>query len=163
MDFLKHTASWVQGEVTQGKVMTLLGIILLICCFFIWRNGSDILKGALVPLLLVVVILMGYGIFQIIARPGHLTTITINYQENPQEAIVKEKGRVYKDKNAYTKFKIAWAFLMIAGLIFYFLTGKLYYKGLALGILFLSISALIIDTIMQQRSIEYHQNITSSE
>lgn len=156
MGFLEHTAIWVKGEVLHGKVMTLLGMVLLLCCFFIWRNGNELLKGMLIPISLVVLITVGFGAVLITARPKHLQKLEIASHTNLQEVYEKEKARAFKDQNAYPKFYITWAIMLMGALIFFFLSVKLYYKGLALGILFLAISALIIDTIMNERSKSYY-------
>ncbi|QCW98691.1 hypothetical protein FGM00_00590 [Aggregatimonas sangjinii] len=159
MGFLEHTAIWVKGEVLHGKVMTLLGMVLLLCCFFIWRNGNELLKGMLIPILLVVLITVGFGTMLMTTRPKHLQKLVIASRTNQREVFEKERARAFKNQNAYSKYYIAWAIVLMGGLIFFFLTNRLYCKGLALGILFLAISALIIDTLMHERSKTYYHAI----
>lgn len=161
MELIEHTANWVKGEVTHGKIMTLMGLVLLICCILVWKNGTVLLKGMLIPLSLLVLFTIGFGVGLMIARPKHLQELRTAYQANRQEVFKKEKTRAFKDQNAYFKFNVVWAILIIGGLIFYFVTGRLYYKGLALGILFFAISVMIVDNIMHERSKRYYEALES--
>ncbi len=71
MDFIEYTNMWVQREVTQGKIMIGIGIFLLFVFFSILRSQNELLRGSLIPIVLLLVILIGYGSYILYSRPAH--------------------------------------------------------------------------------------------
>lgn len=45
MNILEYTTVWVKGEIAQGKIMILLGVLFLIICFLIWKIAILIRTG----------------------------------------------------------------------------------------------------------------------
>lgn len=97
MDLIKHTTEWVQGEVLQGKIMLVLGIIILIISIFIFKSDHEILKGMLIPIGLILLILFGAGGFQIIGRLAHISKVENVFAQNPKQAIQQEYEKAIKD------------------------------------------------------------------
>lgn len=159
MELLKQTETWVQGEITQGRVMIVIGILLLIAGFFIWKGNDDLLKGVLIPLGLVVLLMLGVGIGLPLARKKQLAKVEIAVNENVKMAIEQEDKRMDYDKNAYRKYFISWSVLILISLILFFVFKSDYYKGLSLGLVFLGLSLFTIDATLQHRSAAYHENI----
>jgi len=61
MNFIDYTNSWVKAKLTQGKIMIGIGFLLLIALYFIFRSQNELLRGAVIPLGLLVLVLIGYG------------------------------------------------------------------------------------------------------
>lgn len=159
MDLLKHTISWVQGDIMQARVMLIIGLLLLIAYVFIWKSSDAMLRGMIIPLSLVLLLLIGAGLAFPSARKKQLQKVELSIKENPDQAIKLEKERILKDKNAYLKFFIVWSIIITAGIVLFFLTQSPYSKGLALGILFFALSAFMVDGFLQQRSANYFKQI----
>ena len=159
MDFTKYATDWIKEEIIHGKVTLIFGIIALITCFFIWRNGSDLIKGMLIPLLLVTTFGIGYGSYLLIRRPIQLNNLTVNFQESPKETFQEEQTRILKEQRNFIIFKIMWVIMVIFALALIYISGQSYYKGVALGLLILGSVLMITETVMQDRMTIYHQNI----
>ena len=153
MDFIEYTNNWSKLEVTQGRVMIGAGVILLIVLYGIFQSQIELLKGALIPLVFLVIILVGYGSYILSSRPAHAKESIALYQKSAKEAIVKERAKHINDNKAgKTLMKYVYPSLILFSVIFLFTLSNPYYKGVALGIILLSISAYIIDNGFVTRS-----------
>lgn len=61
MDFIEYINTWVKSEVLQGKIMIGFGVLFLIVFISIIKSQNEFLRGALIPLGLLVFVLIGYG------------------------------------------------------------------------------------------------------
>ena len=139
--------------------MIALGVVALVCCIFIWRNGNELIKGMLIPLSLVTLVILGYGAFVNQDRPKRLKQVKTAYEESPVSAMEAEKARIGKDLGNYSMIKYVWTAIILAGLVLYFMASKDYYKGLAIGLLFLGASGMTLDTSLEHRAEEYSSQI----
>ncbi len=89
MELIQYTSEWVKGENVQGKIMLILGVVLLIASVFILKGTNEIFRGMLIPFGLILLIFFGYGAFQTFSRPNHLTKVTESYKENTKNTIQK--------------------------------------------------------------------------
>ncbi len=160
MELIQYTSEWVKGEVNQGKIMLILGVVLLIVIVFIFKNNNEILRGMLIPFGLILLIFLGYGGFQTFSRPNHLTKVTKSYKENTINTIQKEYEYAEKGDKSYTQLKPIWAILIVVSVALYFILSKDYFKGLAMGLMLLFLTTLILDSIMHNRLKTYLKGIT---
>ena len=159
MDFTKYVIDWIKEEITQGKVTLIFGIIALITCFFIWKNGSELIKGMLIPLLLVTTFGIGYGSYLLIRRPIQQNTMVKSIQESPKSTFQEEETRILKELKNFIIFKIMWVTMIVFSLALIYMSSQSYYKGVALGLLILGSVLMITETVMQDRMMIYYQNI----
>lgn len=162
MSLITYTKEWVKGEILQGKVMVVAGLLLILFLFFIFKNENTVLKGMFIPIALLMVLNLGYGSFVLYSRPKHLEVISKLYQQNKQKAIQKELIKVQADNRNYTIIKPIWAMFIIASTIIFFFIKNEYYKGLALGLIFLFVSFLLIDSLLHHRLKPYLEALIKS-
>lgn len=155
MDILQYTSDWTKGDAIQGKIMLLAGAIFLVAGIFIFINNHTILKGTLIPLGLLLVILFGYGGFLSFSRPSHLTTVETGLKENAVSTIQTEYDKSMNDHKAYSNLKIVWCFLIAGSALFYYFAPSDYFKGLSIGLVTLFLTAMIVDTCLHHRLIQY--------
>jgi len=153
MDFIAYSNAWVKSEVTQGRIMIVIGILLLIALFGIFRSQHELLKGSTIPLSLLVVVLIGYGSYILYSRPAHAQESIAMYQTAKAEAIEKEKEKHINDNKAgKTLMRYVYpSFILLAALGLFFISSP-YYKGMAIGIIFLFASTYIMDYGFVSRS-----------
>ena len=153
MDFIEYTNTWVKSEVTQGRFMIGIGILLLFVLYGIFRSQNDLLKGALIPLSLLLPVLVGYGAYILYSRPAHARESIALYKQSKTEAIEAEKVKHLNDNKAgKTLLKYVYPILMMLSAIALFFVSSLYYKGMALGFVLLFVSTYIIDNGFVTRS-----------
>lgn len=153
MNFIDYTNAWVKSEVTQGRIMIGIGVLALAVLFAIWRGEHALLKGALIPGGLLVLMLAGYGAYISQSRPAHGAKSIALFEQNEQEAITQEIAKHTAD-NVAGKTLMRWVYpgliLLAAALLLF--TGDPYYRGMCLGFVVLFVSAFIMDSGFVMRS-----------
>lgn len=153
MDFLEYMNTWVKSEVAQGRIMVGVGILLLAVLYNIFSSQNELLKGALIPLGLLLLILVGYGGYILYSRPAHAKESIALYEKNSTEAVEKEKAKHINDNKAgKTLLKYVYPILMTLSAISILFIKSPYYKGMALGFVLLFVSIYIIDSGFVSRS-----------
>lgn len=155
MNLLEHTTNWVEGEIVQGKIMFVLGVVVLIGFITIFRSNSALLRGMLVPIGLILLILFGYGGYQIFGRPPHLNMVTDLIEKNPKQAIEQEYKKAEKDDSTYTMLKKVWVTLIVVSAFSYLFFSSNYLHGLSIGLVGLFATTLLVDSILHQRLLSY--------
>ncbi|MEM6800435.1 MAG: hypothetical protein AAF696_03470, partial [Bacteroidota bacterium] len=112
-----------------------------------------LLKGTLIPLSLLVLVLIGYGGYILYSRPAHARESITLYQSAETEAIAKEKEKHINDnKSGKNLMQFVYPGLILLSVIALFFISSPYYKGMALGVILLSVSTYIIDNGFVSRS-----------
>lgn len=155
MNLLDHTTTWVEGEVLQGKIMIVLGILLLAGCIAIFRGNSDLLKGMLIPLGLILLVLIGYGGYQIFGRPLHLNKVADLIDQSPKQAIEQEYTKAEKDNSTYTMLKKVWVALIVISALTYLVFSSNFLHGLSIGFIGVFLTTLLVDSILHNRLLTY--------
>lgn len=159
MNMLDYTNAWVKGEVFQGKIMLVIGVILLIAAIAIFRSDNTLLRGTLIPLGLMLLIFFGYGGLQTFSRPAHINKVTEVYNENPDKAIEQEVVKAKKDNKLYRNLKMVWVILIALAAILYIFVSTDYFKGLSIGLVALFLTTLTVDSILHYRLKIYLEHI----
>ena len=153
MNFIEYINTWVQREVTQGKIMIGVGILLLFVFYFIFRSQNELLKGSLIPLGLLLLVLIGYGGYILFSRPAHAKESIALFEKSKMEAIEKEKVKHINDNKAGKNLmKYVYPTLIILSALSLLFISSPYYKGMAIGFVLLFVSTYIIDNGFVSRS-----------
>jgi len=153
MDFTEQTNLWVKSELMQGRIMIGLGILLLVVFIAIFRSNNDLFRGALIPLGLLLVLLIGYGGYILQSRPAFASNSIEQFENSKEEAIVQTREKHINDNKAgKTLTKMVYPALMLAAVIALFFVTAPFYKGLALGFILLFVATYVIDSGFISRS-----------
>ncbi len=153
MGFVEYTNMWVQREVTQGRIMIGIGIVLLLVSFRIYSSQDELLRGTLIPLGLLILILVGYGGFILYDRPAHAKESIALYEESKAKAREQEKSKHSNDNKAGNNLlRYVYPALMAISAISLFFIKSPYYRGMALGFIVLFVATYIIDNGFVSRS-----------
>lgn len=144
MEFLEQLQLWSKGDVLQGKIMVVVGVVTLIAFIGIMRSNNELLRGTLIPLGLALVVLIGYGAYVIQSRPAHVNEMQIAYEQSAQSAIKAEIAKQAKDYGSCKMLTNIYPYLMIAMALLIMFVASPYYKGMALGFLVLFVMAYLI-------------------
>ncbi|MEM9528329.1 MAG: hypothetical protein AAGA31_17075, partial [Bacteroidota bacterium] len=87
MDFIEYTNTWAKNEVTQGWIMVGSGFLLALVLYSIYVSQNELLRGAMIPLTLLLVVFLGYGSYILYSRPAHAKTSISRYETNVEQAI----------------------------------------------------------------------------
>lgn len=152
MELIEHTTEWVRGEVLQGRTMIIIGILIAIAGVFILKSDHTILRGTLIPLGLSAAILIGYGSFQVIARPGHVQNVETKLSSDPQMAIKTEYEKAQKDHRIYSMVtNYIYPILMMIVIALYFFYPSDQFRGIMIGCFGLFLTLIVLDSTLNYR------------
>ncbi len=157
MNLLDYTTTWVKGEILQGKILLIIGLIFLITAIVIFKSDNALLKGTLIPMAFMLLIFFGYGGMQVFSRTSHINKVEEIYKSNQKEAIDMEYTKAKKDDKSYSILKPIWAILIVLSIVLYFAFSSYYMKGLSIGLVGLFLTALIVDSTLHYRLLTYYE------
>lgn len=163
MSFIESTTAWTAGEMYQGKLMLVLGALLIIACYLLWFHGSTLSKGVSLPLFLVVLVCFGYGGWLVGGRPAQLESIKVQYTENAVSVIDEQRQMAAQNLTSYEMFKRIWVAIIVCSIAAIFVTSNPFYYGVAIGFLLFGATALTMDTFFSHRLGVYAERISISE
>ncbi|MBL6730739.1 MAG: hypothetical protein ISP74_07495 [Bacteroidia bacterium] len=152
MDFIEYTNTWVKNEVTQGRIMIGIGVLLLIAFIGIIKSQNELLRGTLIPMSLLLVILLGYGGYILCSRPAHARDSIALYQQSDKEATAKEQTKHVNDNKAGKTLLKIYPVLMLVSIVLLLFVSAPYFKGMAIGFALLFIATFLIDSGFVSRS-----------
>lgn len=151
MHTVHHVTQWVKGEVMQGRIMFSLGILSLIAFFYIANLHHAFFKGLIVPVLLLQIILLGYGGFQLFKRPSYIEKVRIENQLNPSNAHRIELEKAQKDDKIYGILKPIWALLFVVSMVLFVVLKEDFAKGMSIGFALWFVTAFVCDWFLHHR------------
>lgn len=151
MEVLRHLESWAKGDASQGQVMVVIGILLVLSIVLILRQESALLRGMVIPLSLLTLICLGYGSFMAYSRPQYVISTIEEFDKAPEQTAQKQLKKIAQDHKVYSTLIPIWAILIVAAVALYFIFNKDYYKGVALGVMAMSVGGIVIDTLLHHR------------
>ena len=161
MNLIEHSIVWAKGEILQGRIMFFYGILLLASFVFIWKSNHEVLRGAMIPLGIVICVMLGYGGYLMASRPSFPHKLEQSFKKNQEQTINSELARLQKEDRTYSTLKLSWAMLILVSAIIYLLVSGLYWKGLSIGLILLFLSGLATDTSLHYRLSKYMESVQS--
>lgn len=138
---------------TQGRIIVGIGIVVSIALVLIFRSEHALLRGAMIPLGVLALLLVGYGGFILYSRPAHSAQSIALYESSPAEGVANEREKHINDKNAgKALMKYVYPSLVILSALALLFLAKVEYRGGALGCIFLFASTYLIDYGFVSRS-----------
>ncbi|UTW65470.1 hypothetical protein KFE94_12510 [bacterium SCSIO 12643] len=160
MSFYNHTQNWFNGELFEGKMVLIAGILMMIISIFIWRYGTTPNAKALVIPILSVGLFFSIGIGWIMRDyPQRMAQSERAFKENPAEFMLQEKERVEGFQILYTYSLIFATFSFVLTIVgFGFLNNRIF-QSICIALLLISFTLIIIDHFSKERSKIYYIEI----
>jgi len=160
MEFIDHTLTWCRGEIFEGRVYFLFGLVIFFVAFAFWKWGtSPFARGIIIPFAVVAVFSIAGGLTLNFNNQSRIVTYQKEYTENAEQFIQKEKERTEAFMKWYPYTLFGMAGLMIIGLILFLFLDSANWKGIGLGLILLGFSIIFLDHFSEERATIYHQNI----
>ena len=143
---LENTINWYHGEIFEGKMILLFGVIIGIIGFILYFWGTTpYAKALFVPMLVLGVLLIATGSGMIYTNGKALTQIAEIYEKNPAEFIQSEIKRVEGFMYLYPTTLTASAVLFLVGVLLLAFTKNMYFHSSAVALVVLGVSLIAID------------------
>ena len=160
MDFYQNTKDWLKGELFEGTILLISGIILLIISLILWKFGSTPnAKALIIPIMVVgLLFILGVGGFMV-SNQKRISNFEKSYQENPKEFIESEKQRVEEFQVLY-KYSVGFAAIsfLLTIIAFGFVENRIF-QSICIALMIISVSLIIIDHFSKERAKIYYQHI----
>lgn len=151
MELIQHTTLWVKGEVTQGRIGVGLAVLSIFLFFYFASFQQTFYKGMIFPIVLIQLVLLGYGGFQLVKRPSHIDKVAQGVQLQPDETLKKELLKSQNDDRVYSKLIPTWAALLGVSLILFFVLKSDFWRGMSFGFVIWFSVAFVFDNFLHQR------------
>ena len=154
MDFYQNTQDWLKGELFEGTILLISGIILLIISLILWKFGSTPnAKALIIPIMVVgLLFILGVGGFMV-SNQKRISNFEKSYQENPKEFIESEKQRVEEFQILY-KYSVGFAAIsfLLTIIAFGFVENRIF-QSICIALMIISVSLIIIDHFSKELSL----------
>lgn len=154
MNYIQQLHNYSKGDTLQGWVMLSVAVLLVVLIIGITKSINPLLRGMLVPLILLLMMNLGYGGYLVFKKPKNVAIIEQQSQKHPNQ-IENKLSELQKEGRSYATTKTIWAVLLIVSVFLYFVFARDYYKGVTLGFMVMFLGMLIIDAFLHHRLKEY--------
>jgi ABC-type transport system involved in cytochrome c biogenesis permease subunit len=160
MEFINHTLTWCRGEIFEGRMYFLFGLVILLIALAFWKWGtSPNARGVIIPFAVVAVFSIAGGLTLNFNNQNRIIKYQKEYTANAEQFIHKEKERTEAFMKWYPYTLFGMAGLMIIGLVLFLFLDSANGKGIGLGLIFLGFSIIFLDHFSEERANIYHQKI----
>lgn len=160
MEFINHTINWCKGEIFEGKMSLLFGVIILLVslAYLIWAS-TPYAKALFWPLLVVALMAMGAGIYLLTANQKRIPEYSAAYQNGPKEFIKAEKQRTEDFIKWYPITQKIFFGVMAVGMLCLILSKGPMVRAIGIGLMLFSFYVFVLDHFSEERAATYHAKI----
>jgi len=160
MEFINHTIAWCKGEIFEGRMYFLFGLLVLIVALSYWKWGkTPYAKALIIPLLVVAIFSIAGGLTLNFNNQGRIVKFQQAYTENADEFVKNEKQRTEGFMKWYPYTLFGMAGLIVIGLLLFLFLKSPTWKSIGIGLVLLGFSVIFLDHFSEERATTYHQKI----
>lgn len=163
MNFIEHSLNWCRGEVFEGKMLALFGLVLLILSIVYWRFGSTpFAKAMIIPMLIVGGMFVAVGSTMVVNNTKRIDTYQAEYGKDAAGFAQSEKVRTDAFIVWYPYTRWIMAALTIIGLAAFIYVPTANGRAIGLALILFSFSALYLDHFSEERAATYAAHINAA-
>lgn len=160
MDFINHTIAWCKGEIFEGRMFFLFGMLVLIVALSYWKWGkTPNAKAMVIPLLVVALFSSAVALSLNFNNQSRIVKYQQAYAENAEGFIQSEKERTDAFIKWYPYTLFTMAGLIIFGLLIFLFLKTPTWKAIGIGLVLLGFSVIFLDHFSEERAETYHKAI----
>lgn len=159
MEFIEYAISWCRGEIFEGRLILISGLVLAFCAYLFFKFGTTTYaKELFLPLLILGVFFIGTGVTMNISNEKRIEKFSLEYQASKEDFIKSEKNRVENFMTWYPKVKLSMSIIMALAILVYLL-GGIKIQSYALIFMLFAFSGFMIDHFSKERAEIYYEKI----
>lgn len=163
MELIDHTLAWSRGEIFEGNMALLYGLVVGVVSLAFWKySHTPYAKGIISPLATVAILFISTGIYLNIQNHNRIPDYQKSYEANAGEFAQGEKIRTEEFIKWYTVTRYTMAGFIILGLVSLLFMASPSWKGAGIGLILLGFSVIFLDHFSEERVEVYHANIMES-
>jgi len=153
---IQHTLDWYNGEVFEGKIIFIFGVLLIISAFICHYYGSSAgTKALTIPLLVMGLFFAGTGASMNFINLKKIKRVPDISDQNRNSYILSELTRVNGFQYLYPlSIAVCLACFLIASALLYFARNA-HFQAIAVGLILLGAGLTVIDYFSKERAAVY--------
>ena len=146
MDFYQHTENWFKGEIFEGMMILVFGIIILFLSAILWKysitpNGKSlVIPLFVVGLFFVIGISVGF-----ISNNKRMEKFEKRYSENSLQFIEQEKIRVEDFQKMYTQSTLFSGLIFLTTILVFLYSDSKLFQSIMISLILVGTSLIVID------------------
>ncbi|WP_349663415.1 hypothetical protein IZU89_12425 [Cellulophaga lytica] len=159
MNIIEHTTNWYKGEIFEGTLIGIAGVLLIIVSMAFWKFGKTPNAQAMViPLAVVGLFIGASGFFMSSGNSKALEKITASQIDN-QSFVQSEKKRVADFQALYLYTKIGAGICFTIATLLFFISENRHLLAVGIALIIIGISGLTIDYFSKERADVYYNQL----
>jgi membrane glycosyltransferase len=160
MEFIHHSLNWCKGEIFEGKLSLLFGLIILLVGLSYFKWGTTPYSKAMIwPLVAVAVLAIGVGMYLISTNSNRLVHYQTQFAEHPNAFVQAEKERTEAFISWYPKTQKILFVIMLVGMLGMVLSQGALFRAIGIGLMLFAIYGFVLDHFSEERAAIYHKGI----
>jgi hypothetical protein len=162
MEFIQHSIDWCRGEIFEGKMVALFGLIVLLASMAHWRMGTTpAAKAMIIPLAILAIILISGGSYMVYSNNQRIKVFSTAFESNPTEFVEAEAERTEDFIKWYPYTMFITSGIIIIGLLLYLFWAGPYGRAIGMTIFIMGLAVLYIDHFSEERAHTYQTHIST--
>ena len=160
MNIINDTINWCKGEIFEGKMSFLFGVVILIVSLIYWKFATtEAARAMFIPLLIVAIFTLGTGYYLVSTNTKRIPQYQEQYDENLSQFLKAEKERteVFIKWYPYTQYIMIG--VMITGMLCMILTHKPLVRAIGIALMLTAFYTFVLDHFSEERANVYHTKI----
>jgi hypothetical protein len=160
MSFMNHPIAWCRGEIFEGRIYALFGLLVLLAAFAYWKMGTTpSARAMIVPLLVVGVFALATGVYLNFGNQARIPQYEAAAQADERAFAQSEKERTEAFIKWYPVTMWSMTGLILAGCLVFLLIPTPNGRAIGLSLALLGLSVLFLDHFSEVRAEIYHRHI----
>jgi len=155
-----HALAWCRGEIFEGRMFGLFGVVVLVVAVAYWKMGTTPSARAMfVPLLVVGLFALGTGIYLNVANQARKPRYEAAAEADERGFAEREKERTEAFIKWYPVTMWSMTGLILVGCLVFLLVPTPHGRAIGLSLALLGLSVLFLDHFSEVRAEIYHAHI----
>jgi len=163
MDFIDYTLNWCKGEIFEGRMLALFGVIVLIIAMLYWAFGNtSFAKAMIIPFLVLGCFYTSGGLGVVYTNKQRIVSFEKQFNTDEAGFVEAEKERIEFYLRRYPAIMWGMAATILVGLCCFLLWSGPYGRAVGLALILFGFSTLFLDHFSEERAKNYHHVIVNN-
>lgn len=159
MELLEHTIVWCKGEIFEGRIILLVGVLVAFAAFGFWKFGETPYgRAAVVPVAVLALMMVATGVTMNVSNARRIQVFTEAHEADPQAFVQAEKQRTEEFIAWYPRTRWIFFGVAIVGMLM-MMSGPPMSRSIGMILIALALSIYVIDHFSEERALTYQEHI----
>lgn len=163
MEFIDHAITWCKGEIFEGKLIFLFGVLVVVIAILFFKfGGTHNAKAMLFPLLITGLLFSIMGGGMVYNNNKRIVEYQKSYEEDPEAFMLSEKERAENFISWYPKTRWIFAIIGIIGIAMNIFWTTPLMRAIGITLIILMLATYVVDHFSEERAGTYFKHIVEA-